>query len=384
MSVAARLNRELKSAACIARGDRGLDSPIAYLRAASGREVAVWLVGPSPELNTESVIEISYRTLKCLGVPAEDRANWSGELVVVVPERTSLRAVPAIAESIGDRLEVETHQWDNGDWALLSFVGRDDRWITAPVRMRSNPHLAAGEVRMPHMLRHLLGVNDHSQGLFAMPLDWKSFEAEQPDEVFRRLGKYLASLVRKSRRIFERELGRLLGAPGVLMRVAGAPPGENGNRIASIPARTMDVTGVEVGQQIVVSWGERWAAAIALPKPPRPSDREADGASQVQISDTFGSRPANRPSERVVLLPAEIRAELGIHGETVVRVRRRLVPVLMRHIGTLSLPLAAIVFAALAVPQIVGPGALIGSMAVLLVVGVLVAARHTRPPGGRF
>jgi hypothetical protein len=136
--------------------------------------------------------------------------------------------------------------------------------------------------------------------------------------------------------------------------------------------------GIEVGDQVVVSWGHRQSIAIGLTFPDSaPSDAaiatmlDSQGVERLRVHENLLQQDMN------IHVASRVRAALGIPATTVVRVRRRLRTYLINRIGRAVLPLGGLIFAALAVPGDIRIPAIIASSVVFLI--QLVSLRYPKP-----
>jgi hypothetical protein len=249
-------------------------------------------------------------------------------------------------------------------------------------------------VRVPLSLRVLAQVskNDDIQ-LSAQPKQ-RPFSAERAllrifarvptRTVTRRLGLVLGWLVMAPRLVdftLEALLRMAFRAPVLALRITQAHPGDDGlaNTVRLHPA-ALSAIGCKPGGQVLLKWGGRQMAVRALEDhAPHGEGLSATVLASVGIRYE-GELPADFPPHLVGRVPAPVRTQLGIPPHTAVEARRKIRPALLGQLNQLATPLAGLVLAAVAIPDIRGWPVFVGT-AIAVAFG-LAPLRMPRPPRG--
>lgn len=134
----------------------------------------------------------------------------------------------------------------------------------------------------------------------------------------------------------------ILGAPVISLAVRSSASPDDGQRVARCSASTFDVLGAEPGDRVRVRWGRR-QATVRLFEDPHTDPELTKGPLIVDWST--GRTHDTLPDDSVVLIPAAVRAELGLPRDGVVDIRRSTLWVLRKRAVALTIPLVGVVLA---------------------------------------
>jgi hypothetical protein len=171
----------------------------------------------------------------------------------------------------------------------------------------------------------------------------------------------------------------LFRAPEFSARVVQAHAGDDGAPVVTLHPAVFDRIGIESGQQVLVRWGGREVAALAVADhDPPATGLPPDSIKRVQrVNRLWPHLPEGMSPHVVVRMSAHLRAELGAPVATVVTVRRQLRPVVVRNLNSLVVPLASLVLAGAALPDPHWPALAAGT--VVMSVFALARLRIPRP-----
>jgi hypothetical protein len=294
---------------------------------------------------------------------------------VVVPPLRRHRVVAALADDLPGPHEVQVSRRDVPARASYLLV-RDGvtAWVTAVPRH----HVQPGTVRLDYQHR-LLTMSDARAGnaegtehvvLVAAPRLMVESPPVRPWT--RRVG---AAVDRGLERLWR----RLFGAPEFSARVVQAHAGDDSVSMVSLNPAAFDRLGIEPGQQVLVRWGGREAAALAVEDHDPPSSGGAAAVSRAaqRVNRLWPDPPGDLSPHVVVRMSAHLRAQLDAPTATVVTVRRRLRTFLISNLNRLVIPVAGL---GLAIHQINDPRwPVIGTAAVLMTIFALARLRMPKP-----
>jgi hypothetical protein len=287
------------------------------------------------------------------------------------------------------------------EWALLSLGEQ-----TMPIRLRVRD-VKEGRIRTTMLTRTLLhggriekegiaetgqssGVKEARAVLSALFHDLIPFSVTVRNEIATHgwwrgiwaVGRYYC---RRIVNLAERCLRLLFWAPEITLGVTEPVIGDDTNRVARLPQHSFPLLGIKPGDQVLVSWADRQAIAIAL-EAYQARDVGEDLLAQSRQVDVILTEAFDQgtPESLCVGVTAELRLDLGIPRETIVTVRRRLVPLFIGRLNELTIPVGALVLAAAAVEGLKEHwfGILFGY---LIVLGLALSPlRHRGAPNGRY
>jgi len=262
-----------------------------------------------------------------------------------------------------------------------------------PVQLERRRH-DRGVVRVPLSLRVLAQVTKGDDIQLSAQPKQRPFSTERAllrifarvpvGELSRRLGLVLGWLVMLPRLvdfILEAFLRVAFRAPVLALRITQAHPGDDGlaNTVRLHPA-ALSAIGCKPGGQVLLKWGGRQMAVRALEDhAPHGEGLSATVLASVGIRYE-GELPADFPPHLVGRVPAPVRTQLGIPPHTAVEARRKIRPALLGQLNQLATPLAGLVLAAVALPDIRGWPVFVGT-AIAIAFG-LAPLRMPRPPRG--
>jgi hypothetical protein len=245
-------------------------------------------------------------------------------------------------------------------------AARLGRWAVAvtphfsgPVRIRGDGETDPGRVRVAYAARSLLGLSRSDPVVLqALPPARTS-----PGGSLRRL----------LRRLLRGAGEWAFGAPPVALRATEGLVGDDGRTVARVDSTALDFLGMSAGDKAVLSWADRSTRVRLLLQTP-----ETKECMDAQLSESTGRQArttltdiASRtvtPEHLRIWVSSTTRVQLGIPPDTLVRVRRSLADLLLRHASTAAVPAAGLIIAALAVPSVAWWVWVVASLFVLLLV----------------
>lgn len=309
-----------------------------------------------------------------------------------------LKVHAALANNISDGAVVHVGP------KLFKALIRDDtdsrRWlmigegISAPVEVRQAARDIDG-VRCGLLLRTLIGA---SLGGLVQLTDVSGYvehrrsrERSQRQTMFERGRPWRSALVVIRRKLAqrarwldfqsERLLRALLRAPPIVVRATQAPIGDDVTNVVRLHPAMFTWLGIQPGMQVGVTWCGLTVTALAL------EDLDAyDAAALARVREfqaverTVFDLPDGLPPHLVARLSLSVRRQLGVPGHTIVEVRRRVRPVVLAQLNQMTVPVAGIFLAGVAVSDLRGWPLVVG-LAIVVVFG-LAPLRRARPPKG--
>ena len=184
--------------------------------------------------------------------------------------------------------------------------------------------------------------------------------------------------------LVETALRILIRAPGQSVRVVQAHPGDDSSdrRIVRLHPSVFPVLGITPGMQVFVQWGRERTIAIALEDYQPHSETIPSFLRSRQAAGTRLDLPGEFPPHLVARVSLSVRYDLGMSSDTVAIIRRRLRTAVLQQMNQLSIPVAGLLLAALAVPDFRG-WHLYGGLALVVILGLL-PLRKPPPPRGRW
>lgn len=268
--------------------------------------------------------------------------------------------------------------------------------LQLPVTVKRRSATPTGKVRVSMLLRTLAGVENASEVALA-PLRVsrdRHFMAASLRKrvVVRSSGNsslnaltlpvgVLLLLLRCLDFLLEYALRPALLAPRVAVRTEQGQLGDDtGDVVRAHPALIASLGLPEHGGQAIMSWGHRRTAVLVVP----------DIADDVNVNEhlsrlravtvTEHVRSEQFPRHLLVRVSANARQILGMPPHTVVELRRRLRPLVLRQMNNLITPLLGLVLAAVAIEDL-PRGAVVLAAAAVLFLG-LAPLRLSRPGRG--
>ncbi|MCP2263802.1 N-formylglutamate amidohydrolase [Promicromonospora thailandica] len=350
----------------------GLRGPVPVTVTADDRSVVAWAwsataVGVPEEARGLSPGQIG------VGRRLREKLDDASVLSLVVPRIVPLRTRAALARDLPAADEVHVSP---GDLVAGIYLLVHDG-VTAWVRAVPRAHVPTGQIRLGYQLRLLIASDSTADdGQVALVAATPAVtRREHRDSWLRRLGGATDTLA-------ERLWRALFRAPEFAARIMQAHAGDDGAAVVSLHPAVFDRIGVEPGQQVLVRWGGREVAALAVADhDPPETGAPPDSIKRVQrVNRLWPHLPEGMSPHVVVRMSAQLRGDLGAPVATVVTVRRRLRPVLVRNLNSLVVPLASLVLAGAALPDPHWPTLGLGTA--LMSVFALARLRIPRPRRG--
>jgi hypothetical protein len=354
------------------------DYPETVWEPASGDEGQLWLSRRAREaLN----IPPGVTPAVTLRLPARVRLEFGSARIDDLPRGTEVDVAEPVLKTLAGR----------HGYALLVAEGR-----CMPVKLRNRP-LDAGQVRLSMLARSLLGLlppaivevgavpqPDRTVLLCALPEDgarwWERLLRRSPPRggTIARLAQGCA---RSTGSVLERLLGPVLGTPRFAFRTTEALVGDDVHPVVRLPPASFPLIGIRPGDQVVLTWADRAAVAIALEQVSL-SLQTAEDLRRHQMVDLRAGRHPRDGDHLTVEVAASIRHVLGIPRETVLQVHRRLWPQIAVRLNGLIVPVGGLLLAAAAVPGFEPRWMWMGLLGILVL--EVLHLRLPAPPRGRW
>ncbi|MFC4629867.1 hypothetical protein ACFO6V_16585 [Promicromonospora alba] len=263
---------------------------------------------------------------------------------VRVPQFRRLHTFAALVDDMPGANEVQVCPTDMNPGTYLLVQGGVTAWVSAVPR----DHVRPGTVRLAYQLRLLIASDGDADNTRVVLV------AAAPDVV--RHGVSIGRLQRSSEaldRTMERLWRALFRAPEFSARVVQAHAGDDAAPIVTLHPAVFDRIGIESGQQVLVRWGGREVVALAVADhDPPTSVSPTESMKKVQrVNRLWPDLPEGISAHVTVRMSTRLRDQLGAPVATVISVRRRMRPVLVRNLNSLVVPLASLVLAGAALPD---------------------------------
>ncbi len=321
----------------------GTNGPVPVTVIADNHATVAWAWSVAADGIPEAARDISPSQV---GVSRRLRAAVSGAMSVSVrvPPITQLRTYSALVDDMPGPDEVQVNPEDIKPGTYLLVQGGVTAWVHAVPR----DHVRPGTVRLAYQLR-LLTASDGTSDSAVVALI-----AAEPAVIRHHLPvKRVQQASEAVDRTMERLWRALFRAPEFSARVIQAHAGDDGAPIVTLHQAVFDRIGVESGQQVLVRWGGREVVALAVADhDPPTSGSLTESMRKVQrVNRLWPDLPDGMSPHTTVRMSTRLRDQLGAPVATVVTVRRRLRPVLVRNLNSLVVPLASLVLAGAALPD---------------------------------
>jgi hypothetical protein len=327
------------------------------------------------------------------------------DYLVVVPDLIQRQMTHGHSEYINIADCVQVAEGDEerlGELALLITPG-----LSGPVRVEVNANVPRGKVRLFYSTRVLWGLERDMQ--LDLAEEWGAEGENGPGYSRGRKGgggksiwlqplkgrlsrPVPAGAWAQVRRFGRRILEACIGAPTVPLRATEALVGDEARAVARVDSSVLDFLGVQAGDRVIVSWGPREAFARVLvqadgqrkqmlkqfrgpagprenataatkgptespdpaetDEPPREAETASAEAGRAHLVKPAAEARTFPPWHLQVWLSPEIRRELGIPADTIVTVRRSVARFAAKNLIALEIPVAGLIIAAVAIPQV--------------------------------
>lgn len=321
----------------------GTNGPVPVTVIADDRATVAWAWSAAADGIPDDARNISHGEV---GVSRRLRAGMSGatSVSVRVPPITQLRTYSALVDDMPAADEVQVNPADIESGTYLLVQGGVTAWVHAVPR----DHVRPGTVRLAYQLR-LLTASDRATD---NPL--VALVAAEPAVIRHQLpAKRVQRASEAVDSTMERLWRALFRAPEFSARVIQAHAGDDGAPIVTLHPAVFDRIGVESGQQVLVRWGGREVVALAVADhdPPMTGSLTEAMKKVQRVNRLWPDLPDGISPHTTVRMSTRLRDQLGAPVATVVTVRRRLRPVLVRNLNSLVVPLASLVLAGAALPD---------------------------------
>lgn len=306
-----------------------------------GRKAHAWLVPIAPRLlshrqdvSWSETAWISKDLARSLAISNGDR----------VPVRLSVvadrhRVQPARIDNYIPSEHVVVSRHARRELGRMVYVSSGYRVAVVKASRRRARDQRPRTVRMNFHMRRLLGVapdpaTDTQQVQLSpyrrvkVPMSFWAWLRRVPGWCFRELPM-----------LFELVGRPLLRAPAVTLASEESLTADDPHGVARVPTYAAELLGTTAGDSVYVYWGK----ARARVRCQILSDKQEIQIPIQRIVDWLPSRrPPLADRNSIILLPAKIRATLGVPRNGVVVVRRSVVSVVRRRVIALSLPVVAV------------------------------------------
>lgn len=387
----------------VAQGQFGADKLFPFLGCAvapPGTRAHMWLYEDDKATIATGTIALTSRVQAQLGITSQQQ-----EISLELPEQFAVRTRPPPAMDLPSGCSIHV-----SPGLLRKFKGRrqtatyalltSKKGIVAPVRLNKR-NVEDGYILAPMFVRILCEIAEGSVvQLSTFPkLETPQYRARLAARVFRRppseawkknVGALLGLMLVGLRLIdftLELILRLALRSQPMAFRVLQANPGDDDLKdTIRLHPSVFAALALNPGGQVILSWAGHRITARAL-EDPIPTDTPAAASPVVLGSaglhlDVPGILPEGFPAHLAIKMPAFLRRSLNIPPSTVIEVRRRLRPAVVSHLNQLTIPVAGLILAAAAFPEVRGWPLVAGAVAAL-VLG-LAPLRMPRTPRGRW
>lgn len=337
----------------------------------------------------EGRIALPLRLQHVLGLTAGDPVVLTADVGLSL----TVRAARADDLPVGARVHVGTDalaeleaQGASGHRVLL-LSGE----LQLPVRVEARPSVPVGEVRVSMLLRTLAGA-DKGSAVTLAPLPLGRDRHLHAAALRQRVGRWssgpagvalglLVLLLRSLDLVLEHVLRPALLAPAVAVRTEQGQLGDDTEDVVRAhPALLASLGLPEQGGQAVLSWGRRRTAVLVAPDIPDDVAPSGHLGRHRASATTEHPRAADFPRHLLVRVSATSRQVLGMPPVTVVELRRRLRPLVLRQLNALLTPLLGLLLASVAIEGL-PVGGLVAAGVAVVVLG-LAPLRLSRPGRG--
>lgn len=347
------------------------------------RRSVAWILGSEavPISDGRPVVQLSFRARESIDAKIGD------EIEIYIPPIRNLRVAPARIDDLphDDVVQlspaVARELGAEHDWALAIADG-----LPFPVRFAVRRRVADSEVRLSLQTRVLLGV-ERGGSIVLAPFagvtgrqNRRRAESDVPLSL--RIGRACRELVWNQLIRLLDALGRVaLVAPAVSLRTVPAQLGDDTRAVIRLDEDLFAILGLAKGEQVFLNWGRRVAVGVALPWS-RNGNRDQDAAKAQEVDLHWQPRGDRLPRSLIVGVSAEVRSDLGMPRFSTVSVRRRVLPLVVRRVNDLTIPVGGLLLAGYTIKGVSPLTILVGCVIVTLL--ALLPLRHARRPRGRI
>lgn len=351
----------------------GTDGPVPVTVSGGGRTAVAWAWSSGASGVPEAAHSLAHDQV---GASRRLLATLSDAptVSVHVPSVTPLRTLAALIDDMPGVDEVQVNQNDVQPGTYLLMQQGATAWVRAVAR----EHVQPGTVRLAYQLRLLTasdGAAANTHILLVAAAPEVITQGEQPASRFRRVRDVVDRAMEQLWRVMFR-------APEFSARVFNAHAGDDGAAIVTLHPAAFDRIGIESGQQVLVRWGGREVVALAVADHDPPvAMTQTESMKKVQrVNQLWPNLPEGMSPHVMIRMSTRLREDLQAPVATVVTIRRRLRPVLVRNLNTLVVPLASLVLAGAALPDPHWPALGLGTA--LMSVFALARLRIPQPRSG--
>jgi len=360
----------------------------------SSAGVRLWLQADDEQAVAQQHLALSGRVQRRLGLTASD------DLVLELPGRAlrTVRTPGATDLPLGASVQVSSTTYGSlstGNHVRRRALLTTPDQVVLPVKLVKRP-ISDEAVLVPMSLRTLGGMRPGTEvQLTAIPrapfrerlalastrvLQWRPRSAWARASLV--LLGYLLLVARLLDVAAEFLLRIAFRSQPLTFRVVHAHPGDDDLRdTIRLHPSAFTTLGLRPGGQVLLHWGGKRMAVRVLE-----DQKPFDGARSEHVLQSVGVRldstdlPDSFPAHLIVRIPAPIRGALNIPPNTIIELRRKLRPALLGQLNQLTVPVAGLVAAAAALPEVRGWPLVVGSL-VAVALG-LAPLRMPRPPRG--
>jgi hypothetical protein len=367
-----------------------------FLGSIPANRIAIWLYKDDQHKVPRGQLGMTIRNQTRLGL-----SDSNLDITLALPQCFSfpIRVPPAsdLPAGASIRVPVSTYRDFRRTWHTVRVYAllTTEAGLAAPVRLHPRP-LTGSYILAPMLVRTLCGLREgETIQLSLLPnlAAWRQASwftgrvfARKPDRrALVLIGLLLGALLIIMRLVdylLEMILRLAFRSQPLTFRVIQANPGDDDLRdtIRLHPA-AFSALALTPGQQVVLNWAGKRMAVRAL-EDPSPVDIPASSEvlRSVGLRLDTGLLPEGFPAHLVTRLPAPLRQGLNIPPGTVIEIRRRLRPAVVSQLNQLTIPVAGLILAAAAFPEVRGWPLVAGTVAAMAL--GLAPLRMPRPPRG--
>lgn len=233
--------------------------------------------------------------------------------------------------------------------ATVSFPSQD---LACGITLQEDSSVPPGKIALTMALRTLFQVSKGDTAVISPPV---IVPETRPHSWVKSAKRWLVLRpIETADLVSEVILRFLLRSPSLAVRTIQMEPGADDESRIRLHPVALDLLGIQSGDQVFVSWGWGQRAAVALLGHDESDPEARTAVRHSQAADTAEQDDPHVPSTLLARLSLPARIGSGLPPHTVVTVRRRLRPLVGRHINLLSVPLVGVLLAAASIQGIRG------------------------------
>lgn len=226
--------------------------------------------------------------------------------------------------------------------------------FSAPVRIEARNHVPANQVRFSYAARQLLALDG------------------EDDVVLQTISQKSALHTPKAPRWVNTLRDFVLGAPDIPLRATEGLVGDDGRMVVRVDSTALDFIGLKSGEEAIVSWATGSAMVRVLLQTPETvsvmnEQLEEKTGRQTRVTLTGKSSRLKTPQHLRAWTSSEVRYQLDIPPDTLIRIRRSTRHLMMRCAALFAFPVAGLLVAFFAIPSMPWPVWVLGTIFVMII-----------------